>query len=195
MGTTTRRPASTAATTVQPVMPFSINSIRTGDYVEKTAGLETIPFSRVVAVQSRRTDNSFSPLMTFPELLELLTRKGRAVRMIPIPVSKKEARYIESQLRTTSPSKEQTLREVESENSVNSVIKKKDSGKKEGRGWKAQELIIWDRKWGMIRALEMESLGEKRRGRAILRQDQKVVIMCEDHVSFQGGSWRLSAEV
>ena len=44
--TTTRRPASTAATTVQPVMPFSINSIRTGDYVEKTAGLETIPFSR-----------------------------------------------------------------------------------------------------------------------------------------------------
>ena len=44
--TTTRRPALTAVTTVPPVMPFSINSIRTGDYVEKTAGLETIPFSR-----------------------------------------------------------------------------------------------------------------------------------------------------
>ena len=30
--------------------------------------------------------------MISQELLELLTRKGRAVRMIPIPVSKKEAR-------------------------------------------------------------------------------------------------------
>ena len=42
-------------------------------------------------------------------------------------------RYIESQLRT-SPSKEQTLREVESKNLVNSVVKKKDSGKKEEKG-------------------------------------------------------------
>ena len=32
--------------------------------------------------------------MISQELLELLTRKGRAVRMIPIPVSKKEARLI-----------------------------------------------------------------------------------------------------
>ena len=29
------------------------------------------------------------------ELLELLTRRGRAVRMIPIPVSRREARYID----------------------------------------------------------------------------------------------------
>ena len=67
---------------------------------------------------------------------------------------------------------------------------------KRRKGWKAQKLITWDRKWGMIRGLEIESQEEKMRGRAILRKDQKkVVIMCEDRVSSQGGCWRLSAEV
>ena len=44
--TTTTKPPLLTSSTFQPVMPYSINSIRTGDYVEKTAGLETIPFSR-----------------------------------------------------------------------------------------------------------------------------------------------------
>jgi hypothetical protein len=59
------RAPSTPLPAPLPVMPFSLNSIRTGDYVEKTAGLDSIPFSRVVAVQSKRGLNSFSRLMTF----------------------------------------------------------------------------------------------------------------------------------
>ena len=44
--TSKTKPPQLTSPPVQPVMPYSINSIRTGDYVEKTAGLETIPFSR-----------------------------------------------------------------------------------------------------------------------------------------------------
>ena len=44
--------------------PFSISSLRTGDFLGRTVDLQSIPFSRVVAVQSRRGNNTFSRLMT-----------------------------------------------------------------------------------------------------------------------------------
>ena len=44
--------------------PFSISSLRTGDFLGRTVDLQSIPFSRVIAVQSRRGNNTFSRLMT-----------------------------------------------------------------------------------------------------------------------------------
>ena len=64
-----QQPAQYEAESVAPagpsLRPLSIQSIRTGDYVEKSSGLESIPFSRVVAVQSRRGHGHYSRLMTF----------------------------------------------------------------------------------------------------------------------------------
>lgn len=63
--------------------------------MEKTARLESIPFSRVVGVQARTGKDMFSKLIGLEDLLDLLTEKKEAVRLIPIPVSSREARFIE----------------------------------------------------------------------------------------------------
>ena len=75
--------------------PFTINSIKTEAFKHKTKTLDKIPFSRVVAVQSK-TKKTFSPFKNFSDLLDSLTKTSVPVRMIPILVSNEEAEYIRS---------------------------------------------------------------------------------------------------
>jgi len=71
---------------------FPLDPARVEASVVRTSSLDHIPFSRVVGVQAK----DGSRLISLADLLHLLTTRGKAVRMIPIPVTTREARYIQS---------------------------------------------------------------------------------------------------